>query len=314
LSRFGIEWLPVAGLIVAPDPQLDASKVTDPDEYAAILGNDPELKARIFERFEMLYGPKIEEFLVEHRQKKSTSLLVEFQSHFDSDNDHHGCGAHGSNLMNAQLETIKDCLIMEKWLSEKYSRDYEDGAFRVFRTVHDTGKGNPIYSAKHVDARLPEEGREKYGDMFAYAAKHFEAPHLSDPDNSIVRPYQENHLGINEEAHDEQTVRISNLHLAHTLVGQSVMEICWFEDPQLVFNHLKVLLGIIDSHYGKKHPEKPFIVHFDLVKGNQKMHKLYEGLKILIMKDKQLQDLVAAKKLEFLVTETDRKTFHAEEI
>lgn len=308
LGRFDTEWLPTAGNIIFPDVEIPKT----PEEIAKLLNDNQELRNNVFERLDLLYGPKISESLQEYTQGDLSKVYVEFQSHFDSDHPTHGCGAHDSNLLAAQLEGIKDCLVTEEWIKDRYPEEYEAGLFRVFRTTHDTGIGKPVYSASKIDGTLEQADREKYAALFEHAARYFESPVAADYEEGIIRNYKGNPTGIETEEHDEQIIRLSNLHLASTLAGQSVLEVSWTNDPKTLYAHTKVLVGIIEKNYRKHHPDKPTIIHFDLVKGNEKIRAVYDQLDEMLMRDPDLKKRLEEGSLKVWTTETNRETYETE--
>jgi hypothetical protein len=122
LSRFDYEWLPSAGTILAPE----VISVNSRDQVEDFLIQKQHFRRSIFERFDLLFGQKIKECLEDYKNKKLSAIHIEFQSHFDSEHHPgHGCGAHGSNLIMAQLETIKNCMVADLWLKERYPDEYE---------------------------------------------------------------------------------------------------------------------------------------------------------------------------------------------
>ena len=307
IKRYSIEWMPFAGLIIVPEidnaltvPQLE-------EKFKA----EPELEKMVFARMDLLFGQKVQEFIEKKtHQSQYAKLDFEFQAHFDGHHfPHHGCGAHCSNFNNAQLETIKDCILTERWLRARFPKQYVNGEFRVYRTAHDTGDGGNVYDGALLDQqKVDQEILTKHAAKFVEAKKYL-APQPAGNQDGIIYPYMANHTEINEADHDEQTVRISQDHFAHTLVGQSVLEICWTESAANVFSHLKILLGIIEKNYRKNHPEKPAIVHLDLPEHDTTIEKVYEAVMDMIQNDAELKTKMDAGTLQIVTTVTNSQTF-----
>lgn len=335
LNIFDTEWLPSAGNIFFP--QVSVPKTSG--DIQEMFNENPALKKEVFARMEFLYGEKLQKLLADYDSGGLSTIWFEYQAHFDSDHfPHHGCGAHCSDLAAAQLETLKNCFLTEAWLKEMYPQYFEEGAFKVFRTCHDTGEGKPIYTAKKIDDdRLSgseySERIAPHADAIGYAHEHFEAPHLAEPDQDIVRNYHGNPFRIKMAEHDEQTIKISNLHFASTLMGQSVLEISWTDDVETLYKHIKVLLSIIEKNFrnpetweeryqekkmeAKKHHRKapvrtkipPAILHFDLVKDNLAMLKVFEKLKRKLLKDPELASRIEIGSLQLIPTVTNPETY-----
>jgi hypothetical protein len=335
LNVFDTEWLPSAGNIFFP--QISVPKTSgDVDE---MFNTNPTLKKEVFARMEFLYGKKLQQLLADYDSGELSTVWFEYQAHFDSEHfPHHGCGAHCSDLAAAQLETLKNCFLTEAWLKEMHSEYFKKGAFKVFRTCHDTGEGKPIYTARKIDnERLSgSEYAQKiapHADAIGYAHEHFEAPHLAEPEEDIVRNYYGNPFEIEMAEHDEQTIKISNLHFASTLMGQSVLEISWTDDIETLYKHIKVLLSIIEKNFrnpetwGERYEEKkeaakrahkkapirtkipPAILHFDLVKDNVAMLRVFERLKRKLLRDPELADRIDSGSLQLIATVTDPETY-----
>jgi hypothetical protein len=331
LNIFDTEWLPSAGTILFSE--VDVPK--NSDEIMRILDDNPELKEKIFARMEFLYGNKLQQLLADYDSEDLSTIWFEYQAHFDGEHfPHHGCGAHCSDLAAAQLETLKNCFLTEAWLKEKYPRYFEKGAFKVFRTCHDTGEGKPIYTGSKIDEeKLDEDKKGQYADSLAYAHDHFEAPHLFQKDQGIVRRYYGNPMGIEMAEHDEQTIKISNLHFASTLMGQSVLEISWTDDVETLYQHVKVLLSIIDKNFrspkawakraedekakAKRLHKKsvvhtkipPAILHFDLIKGDAGIESVFNQLKAKLLADNEIADRIDNGSLQLIATVTDPVTY-----
>ncbi len=306
LGRFDVEWLPIAGVILFPEVE----QPKNPKDIVELLANNIELKQNIFDRLDLLCGPKVAASLKDYQEEKLSRIYIEFQSHFNSHHyPKHGCGAHNSNLFAAQLESIKDCLITEEWLKDRYPKEFAVGLFKVFRTTHDTGIGKPIYSATKIDRTFTSKQCEEYQTLFADAGNRLESPVATNREEGVIRAYQGNPIGVETEAHDEQTIRISNLHLASTLMGQSVMEISWINDPNIMFEHVKVLIDIIEKNYQSKHSDKPIILHFDLVQHDQRIGQIYNRLSKLLLADPKIKKMLKDQTLCLWITETSRDTY-----
>lgn len=309
LGRFDHEWLPFAGNIIFPEFK-DLQKVED---WAAYMESNPQMKEKFFARLDFIYGHKIEEAVAEFRAGTLSRVNLEFQSHYDAEHfPKHGCGAHNSDLLAAQLESIKDCLVADSWLAGRYPEEYQAGLFRVVHTTHDTSDHGGVYRADKVNLSLPQESQEKYGDLFFYSAQKFELPKIKDEATGLVREYKGNPFEIETEDHDEQSVRISDMHYASTLKGQSVMEVTWTDDAETLAQHVKILLGIIGRNFQTRNPEKPAIVHFDLVKGDEKMAEVYKNTKAILGRDAELVQKQREGLLLMVLTETDRRDYHME--
>ena len=311
LGRFDLEWLPFAGNIIFPE----LTGMEQVNDVTDRLAEDEKMKKMFFERLDFLFGPAVDGAIKEYEAGKLGKIFIEFQSHFDSHSDHHGCGAHKSDLAAAQLETIKDCLIAEQWLKDRHPVEYQKHLFKVFRTTHDTGENGHVYRADKIDReKLSAEARSKYADLLDYSAKRYESPVAYDEAAGIVKKYHGNPMEIATEEHDEQTIRVSSLHQASTLTGQSVMEISWTDSPVTIAQHLMVLLGIIEKNYRARHPEKPAIIHFDLVKDNEKMAGVYRQVKAILDQDEVIQRRKKEGTLIIVTTETDRDSYRLEEV
>jgi len=309
LSRFDYEWVPSAGVILAPE----VNTVNSYNQVEEFLFRKPHLMESIFKRFDLLFGQKIEDCLEDYKNGKLSSIYLEFQSHFDSEHHPaHGCGAHGNNLIMAQFETIKNCILAEIWVKQKYPELYEKGLFKIFRTIHDTKTDGPVISAAAIDGKYLKErlvGGEKLLD---FAAKNYESPVMADSSQNIVRKYEGNPTEIETNEHDEQTLRVSNTHFASTIMGQSVLEISWTNDASILFEHIKILLGIIEKNFRKRNPNTPAILHLDVLKGNLPIGDTFKNLMTLIKNDDDIQKRLKDGTLLLCLTETDRDTYKTE--
>ncbi len=304
LNRFDIEWLPFAGNILFPE----FAQFETLADWDAMQGN-AEMMEMFFIRLDFLFGTKVKESLQEYKDGKLSKFFIEFQSHFDSHSESHGCGAHKSNLLAAQLETIKDGLVTEAWLQDRFSEAFNAGFFEVFRTTHDTSANGPIFGAENVDkSHLMSDEYGLYSELFTYAAEHFKSPVFKDSLKGQVRLYQGNPYGIDLAKHDEQVVCVSNLHFASMLSGQSSMEIAWTDSAETLVAHVKVLLSIIENNFHSRHQDKPTIVQFDLVKGDVKMLEVYKKVRAILDTDEDVRHKQQQGLLEMVTTETDRKT------
>lgn len=321
LARFDHEWLPFAGNVIFPEFE----RLEHSDDWDSLRAKDPALKEEFFSRLDFIYGRKIKEAVAEYKKGETSRINIEFQSHFQAHHDHddvhggvlhdtpvqdpHGCGAHKGNLLNAQLESIKDCLVTTSWLRERYPEEYKNGLFRVFHTTHDTSKQGAVYRAFHVNESLPQDVRDKYEELFYYSAQIFEAPKAVDEQRGIVREYKGNPTSIETEDHDEQVVRVSKNHYASTLNGQSVMEMSWTDSSAILASDVKKLLGIIERNFRTRHPDKPSIVHFDLEKGNEQEAEVLAQTMDILNQDDDLAEKMENGLLHFVVTETDRSNY-----
>jgi hypothetical protein len=306
LSRFDYVWLPSAGVIFVPefDSSLSMKKIQ------ALFDSDPQVKQNIFERFDMLFGPKINEGIRDYENGILSTIHVEFQSHFDSHHyPNHGCGAWGSNLVLAQLETIKNCMVAQIWLKDRYPEEFQKGIFKVYRTTHDTIPEGPVYSAAAVDRAYVQDKALGSEHLLDFAAEHYEPSAKADADEGVVRKFEGNPTKIETDKHDEQTIRISNTHFASTIKGQSVLEITWTNNISMLFDHIRILLGIIEKNFRNRNPIKPAILHFDLVKGDKTIQSVYAQLMNLIGDDSELSRRIKEKSLIICATETDRQTY-----
>jgi hypothetical protein len=331
LNIFDTEWLPAAGTIFFPE----MSVPNTPAAVSEIFYLKPGLKQKIFERMEFLYGEKLKQLIEEFKSGELSTIWFEYQGHFDGEHfPGHGCGAHKSDINAAQLETLKNCFLTDAWLKESYPEVYKKGAFKVFRTCHDTGEGRPIYTAGKIDnEKMSAVKKHQYAQALEYAHEHFEAPHLADKKACVVRNFYGNPTGIDMAEHDEQTIRISNLHFASTLMGQSVMEVSWIEDVDTLYQHVKVLLSIIKKNFRnpaaweeikeeegeiakKRHRKRPAdmkippaIVHFDVIEDNREMDRVFLALRSKLLEDKEIVQSIKDGELAFHYTVTDRDTY-----
>lgn len=304
-GRFDHEWLPFAGNIIFPE----FTNLYTTQDWQNLMQTNPGLKEKFFKRLDSIYGHKIGEAVAEFRAGTLSRVNLEFQSHYDPENAHHGCGAHKSNLLAAQLESIKDCMVADSWLAERFPEEYKAGAFRVIHTTHDTSENGPVRTSGSVNQTLPDEDWKKYGELFLYAAEKFQAPSISREKNGIIREYKGNPFEIETHDHDEQSVRVSHLHYAATLQGQSVLEISWTDSPETLASHIKILLSIIDKNFRARHPDKPAILHFDLVKGDEGIQKVYREARKILQSELDIAQKLEAEDLIIVVTETDRDDY-----
>lgn len=310
LQRYSIEWLPFAGLIMVPELQSGKTKA----ETIKELDQNDELKKEIFKRFDLIFGPKVKTHIQRMMHLPSLHKLdFEFQSHFHGKEfPHHGCGAHCSNFDLAQAESIKNAFLLEEWLKDRYKTQTELGYFRIYRTGHDTGDGGNVYAGSYLDEnKVTKAYYSQHAQMFE-EAKRFQPP--KQDERGVTMSYQNNHLQIDTEKHAEQVIRVSQTHFAHTLLGQSVLEISWTNNAKLIFQHIKVLLGIIEKNYRKVHPDKPAIIHLDLPLGRPEIRRVLSGLYPMIIDDPELKQRFSAGTLEMVVTETDQKSLKTREM
>ncbi len=305
LSRFGIRWLPFAGLILFPNfPNFDS-----PAELKKLLVVNPQLKQEIWRRLEFVFGRDLAHGVEMLEGSQIQHLHLEYQAHFDHDCAHGGCGAHSSNLNAAQLETAKNCLLTEIWLQEKYSELMTEGKIRLYRTVHNTGNSGHIHSAKVIDQEnLDCEILENKQAVWSYCAQNFEHPKPQN-ENLVLREYQGNPMGVELEEHAEQVIRVSNFHFAHTLVGQSTLEISWHDQAEIIYQHICNLMGIVQKNFLSKHPEKPMILHLDLEKKRPEIEAIYVQVLGKICYNPEMVKMMAQDKLQLFVTETDGMSY-----
>lgn len=309
LSRFDYEWLPSAGVIFVPE--IDSSASINGIQH--FLESNPQLKEKIFKRFDMLFGQKIDESIEDYKRGRLASVHIEFQSHFDSvQYPSHGCGAWGNNLVLAQLETIKNCMVAELWLKERFPDEYKKKLFKVYRTTHDTKPQGPVYSSAAVDMAYVREKAHGNEHLLDYAAKNYEPSVKADETEGIVRNFEGNPTDIETDEHDEQTIRVSKTHFASTIMGQSVLEITWTNNIPMLFDHIKILLGIIEKNFRKRNPFKPAILHFDLVNGDKTINEAYRQLISAIGDDRDLSRRMDEGSLIICSTQTDRQTYKTE--
>jgi len=329
LEYLNLNWQPAAGLIYFPEISVDNSR----DGIVQQLTSDPAKKKMVFDRMDMMYGPSIAEFLEEYKAGVTSRYLIEFQAHFDS-NHHpkHGCGAHKSNLANAQKESIKNAVLAETWLKERYPEQFQKGLFCVSRSVQDNraegfAKNNPlkdekddsknghVYEGSHIDSLLSAEDKGDFAPLFEEVTDKYVSPGIADKNKHIVRPFSGNPFGIDTAEHSEQGVRVSMFQWANTLNGQSAMEICWTNDPVTLQGHLNVLLGIIaDNKFSNANRDKPHYLHLDLVKGDPRTKAVYEQLRKAMENDPKIKSRLDDGSLFLKVTETDRATMKSEGI
>lgn len=309
LTRFATKWLPFGGVMIFPEIPLGQSE----QELDAMLDSNPELKAQIYRRLDVVFGASVRRFLRRKNDSDQFSQLhFEFQSHCQEKGfPHHGCGAHGSNFDEAQAETIKNCFLVDRWLKEFCPTKYGEGSFKVYRTVHDTGEGGNVYSGTHMDQKRVSSGyRQKHQSMFDQAAEKFSPPKAKGLAAGVVREYKSNHLSIDTEKHSEQAVRVSNTHYAHTLVGQSVLEISWTDSAENLFAIINKLLGIIDKNFredGKN--SKPAILHFDRLFDRPDISSVLNTVMSKIHADESLQSRLNDGSLQIVTSVTDPHTY-----
>jgi len=320
LQHLNLDWQPAAGLKYFPE--IDVTPTCGGMETQ--LDEDPALKAKIYARLEGMYGPAIEQFLVEHNSGTTSRYFIEQQSHWNKDHyPKHGCGAWASNLPNAQKESIKNSVIVDKWLQERFPRQYEQGLFKVIRTIQDNsvaeegqdpGDKNHVYDSEFIDSTLTAEEKGEFAGLFEEAKGRFAPAALEDKEKHIVRRYTSNPFNIDTAEHSEQGVRVTRFQWANTLNGQSAMEITW-NDANIIAAHDKVLLGIIgDNKFSKANPEKPHYLHLDVERGNAKDQAEYQKLRKMMDKDESIQSRLKDGSLFLIVTETDRETMKSERV
>lgn len=307
LSRFGIRWLPFAGLIIFPD----FPKFTNLQEFEKLLEQD-DVYALMMNRMDYIFGESFENGVKMLEAGKIAHLHFEFQSHFDHDCAEEGCGAHNSDLAAAQMETLKNCLIAEEWIKRKYGKYYQEGKIRLYRTVHNTGEHGDIHQAVEVEKEQGVDWSKRIEDT-DLTTQRFKYP-KNQTEEGVVRPFQGNPLGAETEKHYEQAIRVSNYHFAHTLIGQSTLEISWTDSFEILYAHLKKLSSIVRGNFLKSHPDKPLIIHFDVDNSKKlKTAAMTSKLKAAMKADPDFADLLAAEKLLFYVTVTDGLTYESKE-
>jgi hypothetical protein len=311
LQHLNLDWQPAAGLKYFPE--INVTPTCGGIENQ--LDENPVLKAKIYARLEGMYGPAIRQFLAEHKAGTTSRYFIEQQSHWNRDHyPKHGCGAWDSNLANAQKETIKNAVIVEKWLKESYPEQYAQGLFKIIRTIQDnsvaeegqdSGDKNHVYDSEYIDSTLTAEEKGEFAGLFDEVKGRFAPPALEDKDKHIVRKYTGNPFKIDTAEHSEQGVRVSKFQWANTLNGQSAMEITW-NDADIIAAHNTVLLRIIgDNKFSHANPDKPHYIHLDLAKGNVKDQAEYRKLRNLMAKDEAIQTRLKDGSLFLIVTETD---------
>lgn len=312
LEHFNLNWLPAAGLKLFPEIPVPHST----EELELGLGDSKALREKIFERFDMLYGPSMEKFLREQKAGVSSRFFIEFQAHFDSHHyPDHGCGAHGSKLADAQKESIKNSALATTWLKTVYPEQYAKGSFRVFRTIQDTSKKGNVYEGAFIDKMVSPAEQGDFTALFREAQRKFLPPEYTDKEKGIARTYCGNPFGIDTDEHNEQGVRVSNLQYASTLNGQSAMEICW-NDPDILLADNKLLLfNIISTNkFSTNNPTKPHYIHLDLVKGDPRIQAVNKKLLASIRSDSALKARLDDNSLLLALTETDPATMKMEQL
>lgn len=306
-SRFATRELPAAGLVIVPEVNNGLSS----EEIDQLLYFNPQLEKMIFERFDHSLAAKVNNFLIKKNNNNSgtfSRLHFEFQSHYEEKSfPDHGCGAHKSNFDQAQAETIKNCMLVDKWLQYRYPEEYALGWFRIYRTAHDTGTGGNIYTASKLDKeKVSKRFYQEHQTMFEEAESKYFSPKIEGLPDGMFKIYQENHMNIDEERHTEQVIRISDTHLAHTLLGQSVLEISWTDSPENLYNHLLLLLEIIEKNFRQEGKNsKPAILHFDLLKGRPDLVQVYFGVLEKINENPTLSARLDDGTLKIVTTETN---------
>ena len=309
IARFATKWLPFGGVVIVPEIPSGLSE----QQLDEMLESNPQLKKAIYKRLNLVFSASVNKFL--RRKIKSdqfSKLHFEFQSHCQEKGfPHHGCGAHGSNFDEAQAETIKNCFLVDKWLRDTCPERYKEGSFRVYRTVHDTGEGGNVYSGTYMDQkRVSSDYFQKHQIMFDEAAKKYSPPKSKALAEGVVREYKNNHLSIDTEKHSEQSIRVSNTHYAHTLVGQSVLEISWTDSPQNLFVIIDKLLGIIEKNFRDNgQNSKPAILHFDLPDGRGDIMSVFSAVMNKIHADESLQNRLKDGSLQIVSSVTDPHTY-----
>lgn len=309
LSRFASPWLPQAGLIIFPEIPAPRSM----EDLESIYTGDqwPMIK----DRLQFMYGSKLQKYF---RNKGNLGdvfgrFVMQIQSHFCASDDSHGCGAHGSDFGLAQLEAVKNCFLIDKWLQETYPDHYERGDLKVYHTTHDTRKGGHIYSGASQNYRIRNnEIKNTYGEVFSKAQERFTPPDTDKDMPDVYRKYVSNHYGIDTEKHGEQAIRVSNKHYAHTLLGQSVLEISWTNNPVNLKAIIKKLLGIIEANFRKSNPNKPAILHLDLLKGRDDMTEVYKELMLLLLNDQEIGARIQSRLLIIVTSFTDPDSYQTE--
>ncbi len=308
LSRFASPWLPQAGLIIFPEIPTPRSM----KDLESIYTGDqwPMIK----DRLHFMYGSKLQKYL---RNKQNLGdvfgrFVMQIQSHFCANDDAHGCGAHGSDFGLAQLEAVKNCFLIDKWLQETYPDCYERGDLKVYHTTHDTREGGHIYSGASQNYRIDNKIINEYGEVFSKAQECFTPPDTDKNMFGVYRKYVSNHYGIDTDKHGEQAIRVSNKHYAHTLLGQSVLEISWTNNSVNLTAIIKKLLGIIEANFRKSKPDKPAILHLDLLKGRDDMTEVYKELMLQLLNDREIVEKMRSKSLIIVTSFTDPNSYQTE--
>ena len=335
IQRYATRWLPHAGLVIFPE----VTAGQDSQQLDQSFQQDPKLKETVMSRLDSSLTAKVENYLKKITSKehmdKFSRLHFEFQSHYDSNHPNHGCGAHKSNFDSAQAETIKDAMLVEMWLKERYPDQFAKGWFRIYRTVHDTKTGNQdksatnapdqgsaesnqdekgnghIYSASNLDkTKVSKAYYEEHKQMFLDAEARYSSPVIKGNPEGVFQEYKDNYVGIDEGSHSEQAIRIGDTHFAHTFLGQSVLEISWTNSPENLYKHIKILLGIIEANFRKNGENpKPAIVHFDLIQGRPDIAQVYEQTKQLILDTPEFKKQFDQGTLKIISSETNVHTY-----
>ncbi len=314
ISRFATRWLPAAGLILVPEiPKGNSSKGID-----KLFQSDPSMKEMVFNRFDNSLAAKVTNFLKKKESSDGFSRLhFEYQSHYQEEGfPCHGCGAHGSDFDKAQAETIKDAILVDMWLADRYPEQYAAGWFRVYRTTHDTGPGGNIMSASHLDKkRVSTKYYEEHREMFEEAEQRFSSPVIKDNPEGVLKKHQANYMGIDEEKHGEQAIRIGDTHFAHTLLGQSVLEISWTNSPEILYTHITILLGIIERNFRQNGANsKPAIIHFDLLKDRTDIVDVFLKVMQKIESNPELNSRLSDGTLKIVATETNPHDYRSQRV
>jgi hypothetical protein len=154
------------------------------------------------------------------------------------------------------METLKNCLIAEEWIKRKYGKYYGEGKIRLYRTVHNTGEHGDIHQAREVEKEQGVDWSKRIEDTAALEER-FQHPHQVTA-AGVIRPFQGNPLGAEIEKHYEQAIRVSNYHFAHTLVGQSTLEISWTDSLEIMKAHIKKTLFDCSGQFFKNPPRQAF--------------------------------------------------------
>jgi hypothetical protein len=91
------------------------------------------------------------------------------------------------------------------------------------------------------------------------------------------------------------------------------LEISWTNSPKNLYNHILILLGIIEGNFRKEQKNKPAIVHFDVQHDRPDIEFIYRRTKAILLANPDIQRRMAEGSLKIVATETNTHTYVTKE-